>query len=127
MNSEEHSTRFFFDSYALIEIFRGNENYAKYLDALFFVTKLNLFEYHQFLLKVIGKDFADSEIEKFSLHLKLFDLAVIKKASAFRDANKIRSISMTDAIGYVFSLENGLVFLTGDRQFIGMKNVEFVK
>lgn len=34
---------------------------------------------------------------------------------------------MVDCIGYVYAKENGLRFVTGDKEFEGMENVEFVK
>ena len=72
MNSEEHftkSTELFFDTYALVEIFLGNEDYAKFFDSSFFITNLNIFEYHQFLLRISNSEFADSEVEKFNRNI----------------------------------------------------------
>ncbi len=125
MSSGEHYTKFFFDTYALIEVFQGKEAYKPYLDAVFFVTKLNLFEFHQYLLRIRGPGFADAEIEKYLPHLRIFDLQVIKKASRLRKG-RAGGVSMTDCIGYVYAVENGLIFLTGDRAFEGMEKVRFV-
>jgi hypothetical protein len=38
-----------------------------------------------------------------------------------------KEISLIDALGYSYALENGLLFLTGDDAFKGLKNVQFVK
>ena len=43
-------TKFFFDTYAIMEIISGNENYKKYMESDFITTKLNLMElYYQFI------------------------------------------------------------------------------
>ena len=42
--------KFFFDTYAIIEIISGNEKYKKYLGSEMITTKLNLMElYYQFI------------------------------------------------------------------------------
>ena len=37
------------------------------------------------------------------------------------------NISYIDAIGYTISLERGIKFLTGDKEFKNLPNVEFIK
>ena len=132
MSSEEHSTEsnegeYFFDTYALVEIYAGNAAYAKFADKSFFITKLNLFELHQYMLRTGRESFADSEFDKYVLHTQEFSMEVMKKASKFRKHHKGKNLSMTDCIGYIFAKEKGLVFLTGDGMFEGFENVEFVK
>ena len=83
MSSGEHSTgstKFFFDTYAFIEIYEGNAAYAKYAGMPFFTTRLNLFELHQYFIRAGNEMFADTEIEKYAPHLQDFDLEIIKKA-----------------------------------------------
>ena len=41
-------------------------------------------------------------------------------------SDKDRKISYTDAIGYIYVLRNKLVFLTGDKEFENIDNVEFI-
>jgi predicted nucleic acid-binding protein len=45
----------------------------------------------------------------------------------FRKKNKKRNLSYADCIGYIYALKNNLIFLTGDKEFEDLKNVEFVK
>ena len=52
---------------------------------------------------------------------------ILKEAIKFRKVNKKMDLSYTDCIGYVYALKNSLIFLTGDKEFKNMKNVEFVK
>jgi hypothetical protein len=62
-------------------------------------------------------------------NFKLLEITpeIIIEAVQFRHANKKNDFSLQDAVGYKLSLKNNLKFLTGDRQFENMPNVEFVK
>jgi predicted nucleic acid-binding protein len=51
--------RYFFDTYALLEIFYGNERYRKYLDEEVITMKLNLMEIYYHLLREEGEDVAN--------------------------------------------------------------------
>ncbi|MBI2660858.1 hypothetical protein HYX09_01165, partial [Candidatus Woesearchaeota archaeon] len=51
----------------------------------------------------------------------------IEEAAKFRLKMKKRNISMTDCIGYVISGKLKVKFLTGDKEFEHLPNVEFVK
>jgi predicted nucleic acid-binding protein len=44
----------------------------------------------------------------------------------FRIENRKQNLSFFDCAGYVFAMENGMTFVTGDREFRNMKGVEFV-
>ncbi|MBI5035765.1 hypothetical protein HZC09_00325 [Candidatus Micrarchaeota archaeon] len=117
---------YFFDTYATIELIDGNPAYAPYKDAAPAFTKLNLFEVYFYLLRTFGIDAAD----KFNSHN--YDLALDFGPEVIREAAQLkfqvnRNISMTDAIGYVIAGKLGLRFLTGDKQFEDLPNVEFVK
>ena len=54
-------------------------------------------------------------------------LETIKQAMVFRLANKKEDLSYVDCIGYAFSQQNLIKFLTGDRRFESKIGVEFVK
>ena len=45
----------------------------------------------------------------------------------FRVEHKKQNLSMTDCISYIMSKNLGIKFLTGDKQFQNLENVEFVK
>ncbi len=131
MNSEEHfgprNTKYFMDTYALIEILKGNANYSRFIDKPFLTTNLNLFELHSYLLKSRGESIADELIEDYIKNVVEFDIQIIKKASKFRNAQNKRNLSAADCIGYSFSKENGFLFITGDKEFKDLPNVEFVR
>ena len=58
---------------------------------------------------------------------------VQEKSITFREKAKLRkffkgsSYSHVDCIGYILARKFNVKFLTGDREFKGLENVEFVK
>ncbi len=130
MSSEGHFTasiKYFFDTYALIEIFEGNKAYSKYVGEPFFITLLNFFELHQYLLRIGNEAFADEKVELYVSHIREVAPAIAIKASKFRRQHKEKDLSMSDCMGYLYAKENSLIFLTGDKEFAGLPNVEFVR
>ncbi len=118
---------YFFDSYAVIEIIKGNPDYAAYKKCEVVLTKLILFEVYFKLIK----EFTEADANKFltgSYNLTAdFGSDVIKYAAKFRLDNMKKNLSMTDCIGYVLAKNLGIKFFTGDEQFKTMENVEYVK
>jgi len=53
------------------------------------------------------------------------DDTVIINAIKFRQKYKNRDLSYSDCIEYIYAKENGLIFLTGNKEFKGLDNVEF--
>ena len=120
------TTEYFFDSYAIIEILLASENYARFVSSEFITTKLNIFEVYYRLLRDSPED-ADIFIKGYASKAVDFDSVVITEACKFRLENKTKKLSMTDCIGYMLALKSGVKFLTGDKEFKDMPNVEFVK
>ena len=118
---------YFFDSYAIIEIIKGNENYKKYTKSIVLTTKLNLFEVFYILIRDAGEKEANYFIDKYYPSIIDFDKEIIKKAAEFRLKYKKRDLSMTDCIGYFLSKKWKVRFLTGDKEFEDMENAKFVK
>ena len=118
---------YFLDTYAIIEIIKGNLNYARFIGETSFTSVFKLYELYYLLLKDYGKDIAEKEFIKFKQNvIKISDESIFR-ASQFRLENIKKHYSYTDCFGYVLSLENDFIFLTGDDAFKGLKNVEFVK
>ena len=116
----------FFDTYALIEIAKGNPRYGRYLDVeRILVTKLNLIE----LYYAIIRDFNEIEAKRHYFFYLPFvrDITdeTVFEAMGFRLRH--RNLSYSDCIGYVIAKHEGVKFLTGDVAFKGLENVEFVK
>ena len=116
---------YFFDSYAIFEMLEGNSNYEEYKKSLTVLTKLNLFEIHYGILKEKGKEKAQEILEKFSENVVDFGNDDIINASEIKKQNPKRC--MTDCIGYAVSIRLKIKFLTGDKEFENLDNVEFVK
>ena len=118
---------YFFDSYALIEVIKGNKNYEKYETTNPICTILNLFELHQYFLKEFNKQTADFWIKKFDYKLLEITKGDIIKASDFRFLHRKKELSSIDCIGYILAKKHNLKFLTGDSDFEKIENAEFVK
>lgn len=118
---------FFFDSYALIEIIRGNPNYKIYTGSRVITTKLNIFEVYHGLIRDVSEKEANKFLEEYYSLIMDFNEEDIKNAAKLKIDNNKRDLSMTDCIGYVLAKRLGIKFLTGDKEFKEMENVEFVK
>jgi predicted nucleic acid-binding protein len=117
----------FADTYALVEIIRGNTNYRQHLSSTLFTTKFNLIELYYFLLKDYGKKDADRCLKTYSSFLIPISSSTIQSGMLFKLENRKENLSYVDCIGYALSIELGIKFLTGDIKFKNRKNVEFVK
>ncbi len=117
----------FFDTYALIEIISGNENYKPYLDKKVITTKLNLMELYYFLLREKSKEKAEYYYIFYLPACAPVTDDIIKAAMQFKLEYRKRDLSYTDSLGYVIAKDLGIKFLTGDEQFRSLPNVEFVK
>ena len=115
---------YFLDTYALIEIAEGNTEYRRYLRSDVVTLKDNLAELYYFLLKKYGADAADSFLGIFSKIAAELPLDIIPGAMEFKQKHSKTRFSYIDCLGYAFALENKRLFLTGDRSFKGMENVE---
>ncbi len=120
-------SRYFFDSYAIMEILNGNPNFNNYINSKIILTKLNLFEIYSNILKDSDEENAEKVFEKYSPHTIDYDDEVIKEAAKLWVQHRERKISMTDCIGYILAKKLGIKFLTGDKEFEDLDNVEFVK
>ena len=119
--------KYFFDTYALIEIAGNNPNYIKFIEENVVTTRFNLVELIYAVISKSGEDAAKNLFERFKDSEIHVPDEIIFKAMIFRFRNKKKNLSYVDCIGYMFAIENSLKFLTGDEAFRGLKNVEFVK
>ncbi|HIH17634.1 MAG TPA: type II toxin-antitoxin system VapC family toxin [Nanoarchaeota archaeon] len=118
---------YFFDSYALIELYKGNKNYGAYKGIKVVTSFFQVYEIYYNL----RKEFEESEINDFFKLLQNFcielDFNLIPKAVEFRSKYKSKDLSYADCLGYIMAKELKIKFLTGDNQFRELPNVEFVK
>ncbi|MEK6855739.1 MAG: PIN domain-containing protein [Nanoarchaeota archaeon] len=117
---------YFFDTYALVEIVKGNESYKKYSELTFVTTTLNLSEFYFYLLSSLSENRAEEILRKFNFDFLEIDEKIAKEATKFRKKNYKRELSYADCVGYILSKSKGFHFLTGDSFFENVENVEFV-
>ena len=120
--------KFFFDTYALIEIGNANPKFEPYKeDVVILLNKLNLLEFSYYLLR----EKRESEIKAmFDNHLKHnidYDQEILIKAAEMKFKYLKERLSFIDCIGYLIAKKHNIKFLTGDEKFRKMDNVEFVK
>ena len=118
---------YFFDTYALVEIIRGNTNYEEYIEETFPTTTLNLSEFYFYLLSNLNEERANETLQKFNFSFLEITESTAKEAAKFRRANYKRKLSYIDCIGYILAKNVNFKFLTGEDFFENMNNVEFVK
>ncbi|HIG93013.1 MAG: PIN protein [archaeon GW2011_AR9] len=116
---------FFFDTYALFEIFRGNSKYTSYQDVVPVTTIFNLAELNYGLKKEVDSRVADDFTAKFLSFQTEVSFDDIKNAMSFKIKHK--SLSIPDVVGYMVALRLQVKFLTGDEGFRNLPQVEFVK
>ncbi len=117
---------YFFDSYAIIEMLDKNPAFKKYEDSPLITTVLNKIEVASWGLVTYGEEFSDIVIKSIAHVVDIPD-KVIKEAVILKRRENKRNISYADCIGYCFARQNGLLFLTGDKEFEDLPGVEFVK
>jgi len=119
--------KWYMDTYALMEIARGNPKFAKYLKGEWLTSDLTLAEFFGVLLRKEGEKTAEYWHKKMAVGSVGVDRVTLKEAARCRQEMKKSRISFFDAYGYAYSVMNGCDFLTGDKEFEGLRNVEFVK
>ncbi|MBI2498687.1 PIN domain-containing protein [Candidatus Woesearchaeota archaeon] len=116
---------FLYDTYALIEILNKNINYEKFTET---GLVINDFIFAELCFKLFREGVNVNEyIAEVSPAIIHATPKIIIRAMLFIIDNKDKNLSMTDCISYIQSKELGIKFLTGDKQFENLENVEFVK
>lgn len=115
------------DTYALAEIKTGNPRFLTYLNIDFVITDITLAEFYYVLLREDGEETANFWFNKLEEYSVAVDRHILKEAVKFRHKNKKKGISFFDAVGYIFSVKKGYKFVTGDKEFEKLPDVEFKK
>lgn len=119
--------RYFFDSYAIIEIIKENQNYFSYTSEDTTLTIFNLAEIYWSALLDYTEEKANVIFETYKKAVVEIDDSTLKEAMKFRKEHKKQDLSYADCIGYMYAIHNNLKFLTGDSKFENLPFVEFVK
>ncbi len=123
---------YFFDTYALHEISQGGSGYSEYAKNVGIVTtQLNLMELYYGYVFRDDPETAEILFQRFRPFCVHLDDSTIKEAmherAKLKKGVKGSNFSYIDCIGYVIARKMRIKFLTGDREFECMENVEFVK
>lgn len=127
--------KYLIDTYALIEWYeRGSEEYKPYILKIQsfggYVTQLTLLEFYYIIYHRFGKETADNVYEEVTNYCETvaLDEEIIKKTGEFKSKLlRDKKMSYVDCVNYITAKHIGVKLLTGDDDFKGMENVEFVK
>lgn len=119
---------YYFDTYALVEIGKGNPNYENYKnDIKITLNKFNIMELSYFLLRKKREAEAKELFKRLSkFHIEPSD-EIYLEASKMKYTYKNRRLSYIDCLGYCTAKSLKIKFLTGDEKFKDLDNVEFIK
>ena len=124
---EEQEVEYFFDSYAILEIIDGNDSYKKFINIPITITVFNLAEIYLASLKHYTKEKANEIYKEYLQCVVEIPEEVMKNAMKFKLKHNKKRFSYADCIGYIYAIRNKMKFLTGDKEFKDLKNVEFVR
>lgn len=121
---------FFADSYAIIEILKGNERYLPYMAGHLVTTEFNICE----VAFAVCRDYPDKtrqvmgRVRKMVTLVPTTDEDYCEGAAMRRKTTSAgKKLSTIDCVGYAVSRRQKIPFLTGDREFEDIEKVEFVR
>ena len=115
------------DTYALAEISKGNPKFSILLNREFVIADFTMAEFYALLYKEHDEKTADYWHNKLEAYCQSVSRNILIKALKYRVDHKKENLSIFDCVGYIFSLENNLRFVTGDKAFEHKESVEFIK
>jgi len=118
--------KYFFDTYALVELIKRNPKFMPYGEYPLITTILNKIELYWWALNFNGEELGRIILNSISDVQEIPD-EVIESAMRFRKEHRKKDFVYADAIGYAFARKHNLLFLTGNRQFRDLPGVEFVQ
>ena len=123
-------TKFFYDTYAIIEFINGNPDFKKYFLEYEGITNLyNAMEVYYIILRDQNEEKAKTALNLLKQIIVLSSISIVEDAMKFRLKHRLmkKKFSYADCLGYIISLKEKIKFLTGDDGFRNLPNVEFVK
>ncbi len=119
---------FYFDTYAIIEIRKGNPNYKPYeKDVKIILNNLNLMELVFYLLKNEKENEIKEVVSALSSNNVEYDNGLLIEAAKMKFKFQKERLSFIDCIGYCLAKKHNVKFLTGDEKFRDKDNIEFIK
>jgi hypothetical protein len=121
---------FFADSYAIIEMLKGNENYLLFQNERLITTEFNICE----VGFAVCREFPADATRVLKMVRKMVTLHATRdedycSGAAWRKeaSGQGKKLSTIDCVGYSVANRLNIPFLTGDREFADMDNVQFVR
>ena len=121
---------FFADSYALIEMLKGNENYRSFQSEQLITTEFNICEVGFAVCREYPANATRvlKAVRKMVVIHETRDEDYFSGAARRKEASgKGKKLSTIDCVGYSVANRLNIHFLTGDREFADMDNVQFVR
>lgn len=117
---------FYFDTYAMFERLRASPAYAAYDREPVVTHQMNAYELAAALLREQPESRARTAIALLAPNYLEAELDDLFAGARFRAEHSAKRVSYVDALGYVLAMKHGMRFLTGDKAFRGLENVEYV-
>jgi len=121
---------YFADSYAIIEMLKGNKNFRSFQSERLVTTEFNICE----VGFAVCRDYPANAANVLKTVRKMVTLQETRdedycSGAAWRkmESDKGKKLSTIDCVGYAVANRLNIPFLTGDREFADMQNVQFVK
>ena len=123
--------RYYADTYALVEILKGNPAYERYAGEELITSEFNMLE----LAYALTRDYGEEKAVEILRIVRAFIAIVQPRDEDYARASTLRlelkrqgrNLSLIDALGYVLAKRLNIRFLTGDREFRGLDGVEYVR
>ena len=114
------------DTYALVEINNGSPKFANFLNEEIAIADVTMAEFYGYLYRKYDLKTADYWHRRLRFLCKPVSREVMIKAVMFKVDNSREGLSFFDCVGYTFAVENGMKFVTGDKEFQNKPGVEFM-
>jgi predicted nucleic acid-binding protein len=119
--------KYFADTFAIIEYLKDNPKFTAYFEKHEIITtRLNLMELYYSALQEVGEEMAEKQFTSFLSRAVEIEDSHLKSAAKMRFHHKKNNLSYVDCIGYSIANNERVKFLTGDKEFKEMKNVEWI-
>ncbi|MBS3125905.1 PIN domain-containing protein [Candidatus Woesearchaeota archaeon] len=115
------------DTYALVEISRGNPSFSKYEAEAFLITDVILAEFYGIVLREHDERTADYWFRRLAAYSKPMSKELLVESVKYRCKHRAKRLSFFDCAGYIFARSQRIPFVTGDKEFRDVEGVEFVK
>lgn len=118
---------FCLDTYALVEISRGNAKFTKIFNSEFCIPNLIMAEFYGIIYRAYDEKTANYWFRKLSLFCKEIPMNILTEAVKYRIDHKQEKLSFFDCVAYIYAQRNNMSFVTGDKAFQKRKGVKFIK